>query len=88
MLPGIDKAEVLEALTLTPRESAHAKVKRGQAESMWDHDAKNTIPVHVPDNFGADSEIVFFLDGKDIGSLSAIKLARLLVKLNNIAYGE
>ena len=80
----VDEIEVLDALTLKSRESFRERVKRG----AYDEKSVNTIPIHIPDNFGKDSELVFFLNGEDIGSLSAIKVAKLALKIKTATHGE
>jgi hypothetical protein len=78
----VDEIEVLDALTLKSRESVREKVKRGDVDNV------NTVPVHIPDNFGKDSELVFILNGEDIGSLSAIKIAKLAMKIKQLTRGD
>ena len=80
----VDEIEVLDALTLKSRESFRERVKRGD----FDEKSANTVAIHVPDNFSKDTELVFFLDGEDIGSLSAIKVAKLAMKIKIATHGE
>lgn len=84
MSDSVDEAEVIDVLTLKDRESVRVLVKRG----AYDEKSVNTIPIHIPDNFGKDSELVFIFNGKDIGSLSAIKIAKLALKIKALTNGE
>ena len=77
----VDEIEVLDAMTLHQEGRTRADLMRGD-------DAMNQISVHVPDNFGKDTQLVFFLDGKEIGWLSAVKLAKLALKVKIATHGE
>jgi len=81
---AVDEAEVIDALTLKSRESVRDLVKRG----AYDEKSANTVTIHIPDNFGKDSELVFIFNGKDIGSLSAVKIAKLALKLTALTHGD
>jgi hypothetical protein len=81
----VDEIEVLDALTLHEQESYRELVKRQQSGETA---RRNLVCVHVPDNIGADTDIVFFLNGHEIGALSAKKVAKLALKIKQTTHGE